>query len=67
MHQSVEGEENVVRFSPKTHESDGLGTDSRGMKGGLTGLGPQQRNLHVLLLKIIGVLRKASRIVALLQ
>ena len=23
-----------ARFSPKTHESDGLGTDSRGMKGG---------------------------------
>ena len=23
----------MVRFSPKTHESDGLGTDSRGMKG----------------------------------
>ena len=23
----------MVRFSPKTHESDGLGTESRGMKG----------------------------------
>ena len=27
-------EKKMVRFSPKTHESDGLGTDSRGMKGG---------------------------------
>jgi hypothetical protein len=27
-------EKKFVRFSPKTHESDGLGTDSRGMKGG---------------------------------
>ena len=27
-------EKKMVRFSPKTHKSDGLGTDSRGMKGG---------------------------------
>ena len=26
-------EKKMVRFSPKTHESDGLGTESRGMKG----------------------------------
>ena len=32
----------MVRFSPKTHESDGLGTDSRGMKGGQP---PEEREI----------------------
>ena len=35
-------EKKMVRFSPKTHESDGLGTDSRGMKGGAA---PEEREI----------------------
>eukprot|EP00966_Prymnesium_polylepis_P035567 825882-Prymnesium_polylepis.1 len=36
-------EKKFVRFSPKTHESDGLGTDSRGMKG--RGAAPEERDI----------------------